>query len=37
MKKQKLTDTELRAKTEEFKNRLNNGETVDDLLVEALQ
>ena len=31
----KLTDTELRAKTEEFKNRLNNGETVDDLLVEA--
>ena len=31
----KLTDTELRAKTEEFKNRLNNGDTVDDLLVEA--
>ena len=32
---QKLTDTELKAKTEEFKNRLNNGETVDDILVEA--
>ena len=32
---QKLTDTELQAKTEEFKTRLTNGETVDDLLVEA--
>ncbi len=32
---QKLTDTELVSKTEEFKNRLKNGETLDDLLVEA--
>ena len=32
---QKLTDAELRAKTQEFKNRLNNGETLDDLLPEA--
>ena len=31
----KLTDTELRNKTEEFKNRLQNGETLDDLLPEA--
>ena len=31
----KLTDTELQNKTEEFKNRLNNGETLDDILVEA--
>ncbi len=30
-----LTDDELRGKTEEFKNRLQNGETLDDLLVEA--
>src|SRR5689334_22739300 len=30
-----LTDAELRAKTEEFKQRLADGETVDDLLVEA--
>ncbi len=32
---QKLTDTELVAKTEEFKHRLKNGETVDDIVVEA--
>ena len=32
---QKLTDDELRAKTKEFKDRLANGETLDDLLVEA--
>jgi len=31
----KLTDEELKAKTIEFKNRLKNGETLDDLLVEA--
>lgn len=31
----KLTDTELQNKTEEFKNRLRNGETLDDILVEA--
>ncbi len=31
----KLTDTELQGKTEEFKKRLADGETVDDLLVEA--
>jgi len=31
----KLTDTELQNKTEEFKNRLNNGETLDDILPEA--
>ncbi len=31
----KLTDEELRAKTEEFKSRLANGETLDDILVEA--
>lgn len=31
----KLSDTELRNKTTEFKNRLNNGETLDDILVEA--
>ena len=31
----KLTDTELQSKTEEFKNRLKNGETLDDILVEA--
>lgn len=30
-----LSDTELRNKTTEFKNRLKNGETLDDLLVEA--
>ena len=31
----KLTDTELQAKTEEFKTRLKNNETLDDILVEA--
>ena len=31
----KLTDTQLQAKTEEFKNRLRDGETLDDILVEA--
>ena len=32
---QKLSDEELRAKTAEFKERLANGETLDDILVEA--
>ena len=31
----KLTDTELQSKTEEFKERLRKGETLDDILVEA--
>ncbi len=31
----KLTDSELQAKTPEFKERLNNGETLDDILPEA--
>src|SRR5687767_6829140 len=31
----KLTDDELRGKTDEFRNRLNNGESLDDLLHEA--
>ncbi len=31
----KLSDYELKAKTDEFKNRLENGETLDDILVEA--
>lgn len=31
----KLTDTELQDKTSEFKERLKNGETLDDILVEA--
>ncbi|MDP4178147.1 MAG: preprotein translocase subunit SecA [Bacillota bacterium] len=31
----KLTDDELKAKTEEFKSRVANGETLDDILVEA--
>ncbi len=31
----KLSDEELKAKTTEFKNRLKNGETLDDLLPEA--
>jgi len=31
----KLTDEELKGKTEEFKNRLKNGETIEDILVEA--
>ena len=30
-----LSDDELQGKTEEFKDRYQNGETVDDLLVEA--
>lgn len=30
-----LSDEELRGKTQEFKDRLKNGETLDDLLVEA--
>ena len=30
-----LSDEDLRAKTGEFKNRLNNGETLDDILPEA--
>ncbi|WP_127837040.1 preprotein translocase subunit SecA [Clostridium prolinivorans] len=32
---QRLSDEELRGKTEEFKNRLKNGETLDDILPEA--
>lgn len=32
---EKLSDEELKNKTLEFKNRLKNGETLDDLLVEA--
>jgi len=32
---QRLSDAELRAKTDEFKARLKNGETLDDLLPEA--
>ncbi len=32
---QALSDEELRAKTDEFKNRLANGETLDDILPEA--
>lgn len=32
---QKLTDTELKAKTQEFKTRIANGETLDELLPEA--
>ena len=31
----KLKDKDLKAKTEEFKERLKNGETLDDILVEA--
>lgn len=34
-KMQTLSDDELRAKTQEFKDRLTAGETLDDLLVEA--
>jgi len=30
-----LSDEELRAKTDEFRARLNDGETLDDLLIEA--
>lgn len=32
---QALSDDELKGKTQEFKDRLNNGETLDDILVEA--
>jgi len=32
---QKLSDEELKAKTDEFRNRLKNGETLDDILPEA--
>ena len=32
---QKLSDEELKAKTPEFKERLQHGETLDDILVEA--
>lgn len=32
---EKLSDNELKEKTEEFKNRIKNGETTDDLLPEA--
>lgn len=32
---QKLTDDDLKAKTAEFKQRLSNGVSLDDLLVEA--
>lgn len=32
---EKLSDTELKEKTEEFKNRIKNGETTDDILPEA--
>ncbi len=31
----KLTDEALKAKTTEFKNRLKNGETLDDIMIEA--
>ena len=34
-KMQKLKDVEITAKTDEFKTRLSNGETLDDILVEA--
>ena len=30
-----LTDEQMKAKTEEFKGRLENGETLDDILPEA--
>lgn len=32
---EKLSEEEMKAKTEEFKNRLKNGETLDDILPEA--
>ena len=32
----KIKDVEFKAKTEEFKKRLQNGETLDDILVEAI-
>ena len=31
----KLSDNELKYKTDEFKNRINNGESLDDILPEA--
>ena len=31
----KLSDDELKHKTEEFKERLANGETLEDILIEA--
>ena len=31
----KMTDKQLAAKTDEFKERLANGETIEDILVEA--
>ena len=34
-KYQKLSDEELKSKTDEFKKRLNEGETLEDILVEA--
>ena len=34
-KMQKLSDAELQAKTAEFKQKLDNGATLDDLLIEA--
>ncbi|HKL99833.1 MAG TPA: preprotein translocase subunit SecA [Mobilitalea sp.] len=34
-KYEKLSDDELKGKTTEFKNRLKNGETLDDIMVEA--
>ena len=34
-KMSKLTDLELKSKTQEFKTRLENGETLEDILVEA--
>ena len=32
---QKLKDVEIKAKTEEFKKRVQDGESLDDILVEA--
>ena len=32
-----LSDAQLRAKTDEFKGRLQNGETLDDILPEAVR
>ena len=32
---QKLSDADLRDKTEDFKKRVKNGETLDDLLVDV--
>ena len=33
---EKLTDAELKSKTNEFKNRLKNGETLDDYITGSL-